>query len=61
MQTDRYGSRWPKDFICCPECGQPDNCGDCDHTPLRPDEVKELGGIPTAAMIHYSRKNDERG
>jgi hypothetical protein len=18
----------------CPECGQPDNCGDCDHTPI---------------------------
>lgn len=18
----------------CPECGQPDNCGDCNHTPV---------------------------
>jgi hypothetical protein len=24
--------RWPQEF--CPECGQPDNCGDCDHTPI---------------------------
>jgi hypothetical protein len=22
----------PKSEVC-PECGQPDNCGDCDHTP----------------------------
>ena len=20
----------------CPVCGQPDNCGDCDHTPVSP-------------------------
>lgn len=19
--------------VVCPTCGQPDNCGDCDHTP----------------------------
>ena len=24
----------------CPECGQPDNCGDCDHTPAH---VKTFG------------------
>lgn len=28
----------------CPECGQPDNCGDCDHTPLSPDELESLKG-----------------
>lgn len=22
----------------CPVCGQPDNCGDCNHTPLSPEE-----------------------
>jgi len=28
----------------CPECGQPDNCGDCDHKPLDPTEVQVLLG-----------------
>ena len=28
----------------CPECGQPDNCGDCDHNPLSRDEIERLGG-----------------
>jgi hypothetical protein len=23
----------------CPVCGQPDNCGDCDHTPVPPEEI----------------------
>lgn len=23
----------------CPTCGQPDNCGDCDHTPINPPDV----------------------
>jgi hypothetical protein len=26
----------------CPICGQPDNCGDCDHTQLSADEIKKL-------------------
>jgi len=26
----------------CPECGQPDNCGDCDHTPLTDEERARL-------------------
>ena len=28
----------------CDECGQPDNCGDCDHEPLSPTEVQALLG-----------------
>lgn len=26
----------------CPVCGQPDNCGDCDHTPLSESEQAAL-------------------
>lgn len=26
----------------CPECGQADNCGDCDHTPNKPDPLKTI-------------------
>jgi hypothetical protein len=29
-----YDASAPQEF--CPTCGQPDNCGDCDHTPLDP-------------------------
>ena len=46
----------------CPECGQPDNCGDCDHTPLfmagdrvvwidRDDEMGEWTGTVTVAKV----------
>jgi hypothetical protein len=31
----------------CPTCGQPDNCGDCDHTPVRREPVPE----PEVAQI----------
>jgi hypothetical protein len=27
----------------CDDCGEPDNCGDCDHTPLSEAELTELG------------------
>jgi hypothetical protein len=33
----------------CPECGQPDNCGDCSHAVLSVDNVIEMGGTPTHA------------
>ena len=39
-----YYVEWGEHGELCPECGQPDNCGDCDHTPLPHDEVIELGG-----------------
>jgi hypothetical protein len=29
----------------CSVCGQPDNCGDCDHTPLSRDQVCDLAAI----------------
>lgn len=32
---DIYGRKWNlPDVELCPECGQPDNCGDCTHEPL---------------------------
>jgi hypothetical protein len=48
---DQYGRRWPNLPVTerCSKCGQPDNCGDCNHTALHPLEVIELGGIPAAA------------
>jgi len=27
----------------CPECGMPDNCGDCNHTLLSTEELASLG------------------
>ena len=44
---DVYGRRWDVLSVHdrCYTCGQPDNCGDCTHTPLTDDEVRELGGI----------------
>ena len=40
----RYQQSWPEHYDLCPECGQPDNCGDCNHQPLTPTEVAWLGG-----------------
>lgn len=50
VRVDKYGNRWPDapDSEFCSECGQPDNCGDCNHQPLSPDDVEELGGEPRA-------------
>lgn len=45
MTTDRYGREWdlPANELC-PECGQPDNVGDCDHTPLSDKDAQTLAG-----------------
>ncbi len=53
MRKDKYGNLWPDapDFEFCPECGQPDNCGDCTHEPLSPDDVEELGGDPAFSVL----------
>ena len=44
---DSFGNTWmlPSSEVC-QKCGQPDNCGDCNHQPLTPEEVRELGGTP---------------
>lgn len=43
---DIYGRSWPNVSAneSCPVCGQPDNCGDCEHGRLTDDEVILLGG-----------------
>lgn len=43
--TDRYGRTWdlPSRELC-PGCGQPDNCGDCDHQPLTDEQAAQLLG-----------------
>lgn len=46
MRTDRYGRLWdlpPAEL--CPTCGQPDNCGDCNHEPMTADEARQLGWV----------------
>lgn len=47
---DRYGRIWrlPQAELC-PECGQPDNCGDCNHEPLTDEQAAELGAITDLA------------
>ncbi len=32
--ADSADQRRKADKETCPTCGQPDNCGDCDHTPV---------------------------
>lgn len=43
---DRYGHVWllPLSELC-PECKQPDNCGDCNHEPLSDQEAEALGAM----------------
>jgi hypothetical protein len=44
---DRFGRTWPGLTASerCPDCGQPDNSGDCTHSPLSPSQVTLLGGL----------------
>lgn len=51
MFTDKFGRKWniPEDERC-PECGQPDSCGDCNHKKLTDEEVLQLGGILPSKM-----------
>lgn len=43
--VDKYGRVWdlPQTELCR-ECGQPDNCGECNHKRLTDEEVRRLGG-----------------
>ncbi len=45
ITTDRFGRKWdlPESELC-PECGQPDNCGECNHEPYTDDEAATLRG-----------------
>lgn len=44
MTVDIYGHEWPDGYEVCSECGQPDNCGDCNHQPLSDEDRAELLG-----------------
>jgi hypothetical protein len=40
---DIYGRKWPyPEGELCPVCGQPDSCGDCNHTMLTNKEVQDI-------------------
>ena len=39
-----YVQQYPEHVELCSVCGQPDNCGDCNHVPLEHEEVVRLGG-----------------
>lgn len=44
--ADKFGRIWDmRPWDLCDECGQPDNCGDCNHNKLTIDEVKEIGCV----------------
>lgn len=45
MKIDRYGRGWSDQTETCLTCGQPDNCGDCNHMPLAPEQVDQMGGV----------------
>lgn len=47
LTPDCYGVVWPEvpENERCPECGQPDNCGDCQHGWLGVEGVLTLGGV----------------
>lgn len=43
---DKFGRVWKNpSWDLCPVCGQPDNCGDCNHKKLSETDVVELGGV----------------
>lgn len=53
---DNFGRKWnlPSEELCS-TCGQPDNCGDCNHEALSNDEAKALGAeIPTEGRTQGS-------
>jgi len=58
MITDKYGRGWPDHYELCPECRQPDNCGDCWHDPLTPEQVDELGGVRYGVSLGDVRMSD---
>lgn len=43
-KKDKFGRVWNPHTLVCSGCGQPDDCGDCNHKPLSIEDVKALGG-----------------
>ena len=60
LSTDRYGRLWDLPAIeLCPECGQPDNCGDCQHGPLSDADARLLGAVlPVSTLPNLQRTAD---
>jgi hypothetical protein len=61
VQVDIYGVPWPlPPGELCSTCGQPDNCGDCNHEPLRWWEVIELlDGVPVGDGTSFRPPTEE--
>lgn len=62
METeDRYGRCWnlPAQELCR-ECGQPDNCGDCNHEELTLEQVRELGGTTRMTRKQYMDEHNRQ-
>ena len=44
--VDKFGRIWDmRPYDLCEYCGQPDNCGDCNHNKLSIEDAKEIGCI----------------
>jgi hypothetical protein len=43
VDCDAWGRQYPG-MTLCPVCGQPDDCGDCNHGRLSDDDVRAIGG-----------------
>jgi hypothetical protein len=60
-EEDKFGRRWPDvpNHERCPDCGQPDNCGDCTCEPLTVSQAIELGAKVTEMVftLVYTHKH----
>lgn len=44
--ANKFGRIWDMaPYELCVECGQPDNCGDCNHNELTIEDAKEIGCV----------------
>lgn len=62
MTTDRFDRIWdlPAEELC-DICGQPDNCGDCNHERLSTEDVAALGGKePLYVAVYAASDRDEQ-
>lgn len=52
MIKDKFGIYWdlPNDEVC-KVCGQPDNCGDCNHHKININDAAKLGGIKSFWVV----------
>ena len=57
LHQDKFGRAWdlPENELC-PECGQPDSCGDCNHERLSDYEVSMLVTDPGLRAAGYTSR-----